>query len=674
MLTDNSTHNHTGPVLPVATLPIPTKPPHPAPTPTPSDKDNDETRRKIIAIIDHQFDLEIVMKHRELAAIQDEIAKAEDTLDDLRLAIVNELVHPDPDLNHHNTRRARLHNDFPMAAGSSSVGGASRRKISDHAKRHGKAAAAVGVHSGKAYLFARRADGTFVSWKGGFRCRPIFCSPLSRRFPTFYDTNSPPSCRYWHSETRRLACPRCKKDDFTNQQGFVNHCRLAHGLEFANYEETVRTSGIPVDESEVPPDHASRHRPVMKSVVANGVAKQAVPRPTIKEFDEEVNLDDDPSKSAAAGPSTTTTTTTTTDGLRRRRSSLSSSSLPSTSSSNSSSGSSSSASDGESTSSSSSSSSSGSSSFRSGPELEPDAPARAAAKNGPKRTPVMANGVSRMEIDDEGKAERDGPGSGDETNIARRREENESGTDDENELTARMEALTQGGAHEVSSARVLAQVGTTTSRGQLRRRSSTPAALIAAAGEAGRTRSVTPRAGNASDAVKAEGVAVRVENVLDGRARERSRSRSGTPGSKMMGGGDKRGEMRVVTAMGGLGLGQVRGEDDGSRFYVKKRVVIGNVSKFVPKEKRDPHLAKFTHKWMVYVVGPPNAPPIATFVSRVRFHLHPSYHPHDVVDVNVPPFHLTRYGWGEFPLRVRLFFVDRKNKPVDVIHVLKVRG
>lgn len=36
------------------------------------------------------------------------------------------------------------------------------------------------------------------------------------------------------------------------------------------------------------------------------------------------------------------------------------------------------------------------------------------------------------------------------------------------------------------------------------------------------------------------------------------------------------------------------------------------------------------------------------------------------------PFHLARRGWGEFPLRVRIVFKDRLNKPVDVIHNLKL--
>ena len=55
---------------------------------------------------------------------------------------------------------------------------------------------------------------------------------------------------------------------------------------------------------------------------------------------------------------------------------------------------------------------------------------------------------------------------------------------------------------------------------------------------------------------------------------------------------------------------------DGSRFYVKRRIKIGNSSKFIPEcissenvyltaAKRSPKMAKFTHKWMIYFVSPP---------------------------------------------------------------------
>lgn len=109
----------------------------------------------------------------------------------------------------------------------------------------------------------------------------------------------------------------------------------------------------------------------------------------------------------------------------------------------------------------------------------------------------------------------------------------------------------------------------------------------------------------------------------------------------------------------------------GSRFYLKKRIIIGNTSKYISIDSREEN-DKSTHKWMMYVRGPPEDPHIDRFVKKVWFFLHPSYRPNDIVEVNKPPFHLTRRGWGEFPVRVQLHFIDPRNKRVDIIHELKL--
>ncbi|XP_045207821.2 YEATS domain-containing protein 2-like isoform X2 [Mercenaria mercenaria] len=107
------------------------------------------------------------------------------------------------------------------------------------------------------------------------------------------------------------------------------------------------------------------------------------------------------------------------------------------------------------------------------------------------------------------------------------------------------------------------------------------------------------------------------------------------------------------------------------RFKVKKRIIVGNVSKSIPADQRDEN-DQATHKWMVYVRGPKNSPSIDDFVKKVWFFLHPSYRPNDLVEVSQPPFHLTRRGWGEFPVRVQLHFKDHRNKKLDIVHNLKL--
>uniref|UniRef100_A0AAY4AMZ2 YEATS domain-containing protein n=1 Tax=Denticeps clupeoides TaxID=299321 RepID=A0AAY4AMZ2_9TELE len=110
--------------------------------------------------------------------------------------------------------------------------------------------------------------------------------------------------------------------------------------------------------------------------------------------------------------------------------------------------------------------------------------------------------------------------------------------------------------------------------------------------------------------------------------------------------------------------------EEASRLFVKKTIIVGNVSKYIAPDKREEN-DQSTHKWMVYVRGSKKEPSIDHFVRKVWFFLHPSYKPNDLVEVSEPPFHLTRRGWGEFPVRVQIHFKDPRNKRIDIIHHLK---
>ncbi|GAB1598335.1 YEATS domain-containing protein 2-like [Argonauta hians] len=108
-----------------------------------------------------------------------------------------------------------------------------------------------------------------------------------------------------------------------------------------------------------------------------------------------------------------------------------------------------------------------------------------------------------------------------------------------------------------------------------------------------------------------------------------------------------------------------------SRFRVKKKLIVGNISKFIPPDRRE-ESDPSTHKWLIYIRGTKEEPSIDHYVKKVWFFLHPSYRPNDLVEVVHPPFHLSRRGWGEFPIRVQLHFHDQRNKRVDIIHHLKL--
>lgn len=67
-----------------------------------------------------------------------------------------------------------------------------------------------------------------------------------------------------------------------------------------------------------------------------------------------------------------------------------------------------------------------------------------------------------------------------------------------------------------------------------------------------------------------------------------------------------------------------------NREKSKYHIIVGNISKWVPASSSQDNS---THKWMVYVRGPKENPDITHIVKKVRFFLHPSYQPNDIVDI-----------------------------------------
>ncbi|ORX46336.1 hypothetical protein DM01DRAFT_1153525 [Hesseltinella vesiculosa] len=152
------------------------------------------------------FDAEVFLKHRELAAIQIEIEKAESIIHDLDLSIKNESYAAFlPNLPHYTRRTA------------SAIGyGRSVSSNNNSAKSN------TTKQNQSSVLFGRRSDGVYV----------------------------------------KLACPACHRENFSNQLGFLNHCRISHSLEFGPYENVMIQCGTPVEETEVPEDHPVRNRPL----------------------------------------------------------------------------------------------------------------------------------------------------------------------------------------------------------------------------------------------------------------------------------------------------------------------------------------------------------------------------------------------------------------------------
>lgn len=116
-----------------------------------------------------------------------------------------------------------------------------------------------------------------------------------------------------------------------------------------------------------------------------------------------------------------------------------------------------------------------------------------------------------------------------------------------------------------------------------------------------------------------------------------------------------------------------------SRYYIRKRIIIGNIARHLDnvEDLNEVEAATRqipTHEWRLFIRPYDRHDDIEGYIERVRFHLHPSYAPNDVIDISGKPFELRMTGWGEFPARLEVFFKNPKNKSVEFVHFIRLYG
>ncbi|KAJ1978891.1 hypothetical protein H4R35_001727 [Dimargaris xerosporica] len=449
-------------------------------------------RDKIERIIRYQFDLEIHLKQREVAIIQEELSRARQALHDLEQWAAHGTV-PEPALALSNTTTAsgtvpavpvaKRHATHPLASEAERP---KRRRTTrgEHTTLASKRAGNGGVHDG---LIVQRYDGATV----------------------------------------RITCPTCHRENFNSLQGFLNHTRITHSLEFASHEEAVRLCGAPVDGSNTA--DANHGQPTRPANVLNPNWLTS-------------------SASFLSPPAATTPTGS--PALM----------VP------------------------------GSSALMSTQALNDSQRSQiSAALDYIQRKPAIK--VFEEDVD------------------------LESDT-----------SMQTDGASSVTPATEAAAMHT---KGIISRSAAKPAKH--------------PR----TTAGAAQSQPALFSNHTE-------------PNSLQL--------PVPIPSLFGRGANHHRD----SRFYTTKRILVGNVSKYLPVSKRPAEFRDYHYKWMLYVTTPREDDRLATFVDRIQVFLHPSYQPYDVVELTGPKFQLTRYGWGEFPIKLKVYFADRRNKPIDIIHPLQL--
>ncbi|EGX93762.1 hypothetical protein CCM_02031 [Cordyceps militaris CM01] len=75
---------------------------------------------------------------------------------------------------------------------------------------------------------------------------------LSSGYPQPKDKAGPCILKRSDGQTVKLVCLDCNRENFSSTQGFINHCRIAHKRDFKSHEEAAVQSGQPIDAAPEP--------------------------------------------------------------------------------------------------------------------------------------------------------------------------------------------------------------------------------------------------------------------------------------------------------------------------------------------------------------------------------------------------------------------------------------
>ena len=240
--------------------------------------------------IEHEFSLELLLKHRELRLIDQEIAKCQIALEQLRrcqvipypamsselediravasgsgLALKNKVPHPSPwgimegPYTRHYARWLLPDSAFdpsivdpnPIQTGKVVSERTTRGSISE--RSHGMASARNHRGSSNSRLQA-----------------------LSHGYPEPKEEKGPLMLkRAADGHMVKLVCTDCRRENFNSAQGFINHCRIAHNRGYSSHEAAALACGVEVE------NDSNSLSVVVESPAATG-AKSGLVHPLIR--------------------------------------------------------------------------------------------------------------------------------------------------------------------------------------------------------------------------------------------------------------------------------------------------------------------------------------------------------------------------------------------------------
>jgi ADA HAT complex component 1 len=245
--------------------------------------------------IRHQFGLEILLKHDELRLINQELAKCQVALEQLRRChlIPYPVNFPTPEqmlqVSSGNGPAIASQPGEPVPRWAAPFGVVDGPYARHYAKwlipdpsfdgiqpewqfTAEYAAARASLSEG------RTTRNSFTETTAGPKGRPGRTTAgqrlqsLSSGYPQPKDKAGPCVLKRADGQTVKLVCIDCNRENFSSTQGFINHCRIAHKRDFKSHEEAAVQSGHPIEPADgsgsavpddKPPAPASTSTPVI---------------------------------------------------------------------------------------------------------------------------------------------------------------------------------------------------------------------------------------------------------------------------------------------------------------------------------------------------------------------------------------------------------------------------
>ncbi|KAM0333217.1 hypothetical protein ACHAQA_001877 [Verticillium albo-atrum] len=267
---------------------------------TPAANDLDKARDAI----HYQFGLEILLKHDELRLVDQELAKCQVALEQLRRChlIPYPVTCPTPE---------------QMATLSSGKGPAAHLRpgemVPEWAPPFGVVDGPYARHYAKWLIPDPKFDGMQPEWqpvmetvgrrtsaegrttrnsivdlgsankpRAGRGMSSHKLQSLSNGYPQPKEKAGPCVLKRSDGQTVKLVCIDCQRDNFSSTQGFINHCRIAHRRDFKSHEEAAVHCGHPIEP-------------------ADGGAATAAPAVTPAVLEEKEKASGPPSSTPASG-------------------------------------------------------------------------------------------------------------------------------------------------------------------------------------------------------------------------------------------------------------------------------------------------------------------------------------------------------------------------------------